>query len=432
MQNEVTSLLFNHLFINVLVSLSLVFFYRYYFTYSGKRVVMVVLCTLSSIDCMLYPINVAPEYKFDLSQVPYILGSIMGGTWVSFFIGAGILLFRFYQGGSGVLYSVIVLSLMFSLLQGVRPLYWRLNDKCKLYVAMGLSLFSSTLIHVLTLFKRDMPLDLQNGLVFAATQCVTTAIVFYCMIRMRHQLRLQEEMNQVMKNRLVSQIAASMSHEVRNPLTVIRGFVQMIGDMKMSQDKLVVYKDLILSEIDRAVSIINDYLSLAKSEEEDVQRDLQIKQEMQYVLSVMEPYAALQGVELDINLNSPSRIRVHSYKLRQSLINLVKNAIEAMPQGGRLTVNVSDNRDKVLVIIRDTGVGMSREQLARIGTPFYSTKGTGTGLGMHMVNQMLQSSRGSMRISSEVGKGTSFVLEFPKIICDIDHEDTPESVIQSG
>lgn len=435
-QNEVTGLLFNHLFINVMANLMIIVLYRYFLLYSRRQlthhsILLTLHCSVTAYICMAFPITVAPGYIFDLRQVSFLLGSILGGPLHSLLLAVVISFIRILMGGKGTENSIVVLTIMYLLIQCARPYYWKCRDRWKVAITVGLSVISSILIHALVYRDKDVVLSMETCLWFAIVQGLTVAAVFTIKLRTRRYILWLEEAGASVKNKVVSQIAASMSHEVRNPLTVIRGFIQLMSDRKWDAGKLDQYKTMIMDEIDRAVGIINDYLKLAKSEEEQSQDLVTLKQEVRYVLSVMGPYALLQGVEMNMNLDGSSLVRVNSFKLRQSLINLVKNAIEAMPNGGRLNVSLYETPAKAIMIIQDTGVGMSEEQMERIGTPFYSSKESGTGLGMVLVNEMIRSARGQIHIRSQQGKGTSFTLEFPLAQCDPNHMERKESVFQS-
>lgn len=419
MDNEVIRLLQNHLFINIFVHILMVLVYRNFLVHYRRRMshhpkLVFFLCAFSSIVCMHYPITVAPGYIFDLRQVSFIFGSITGGPLVSLLLGALIFLNRLLIGGGiGLLYTFLVIAVMYIAIWYIRPYYWKQVNQGKLLIVSSLSLVSTLLIYLLMFSTKDLALGLSFCLSLGFFQLITVLFVFYIMLRTAHYFKWSDEVSQLVKTRVVSQIAASMSHEVRNPLTVIRGFVQLMADGKTDREKAQNYYKLIMAEIDRAVGIINDYLVLAKSEEDDKQSRLAVKNEVSYVLDVMTPYALLQGVEIESLLYGQGTVRAGSYKLRQALINLVKNGIEAMPNGGKLTVITRDLDGYALILIQDTGVGMTKEQLQRIGTPFFSTKAVGTGLGIMAVRQLVHSSGGDMEIKSELGKGTLFQLKLP-------------------
>lgn len=421
MNNELTSLLVNHLFINVAINLLIILVYRYFLINYESRMshhpkLILILCSLSSIICMHYPVYITSGYIFDFRQVSFLLGSIIGGPVVSLLLFGEIVGYRYIIGGAGAITTVLVFAIMFAATQAVREFYWKQDTRRKLIIISGLSLLYSALVHFLVSHESVNGLNATLYGLLTALQLIMVLIVFYLIIQIKEHFQWIEEVNQSEKNRIVSQIAASISHEVRNPLTVIRGFVQLMATRQLDQEKLSAYCEMILAETDRAVMIINDYLSLAKAHDADSNQLVSVKMEVKYVVNVISPYALLLGVEIESNFEtSEGQIIIDPYKLRQSLINLMKNAIEAMPHGGKLTILAEDRNGSALITIKDTGIGMSEEQLLRVGTPFYSTKSSGTGLGMMLVNHVVRSSGGNLTVHSVVGKGTDFELEFPLV-----------------
>lgn len=420
MNNEGASLLLNHLFVNFAVYSLFIMVYRYFLIRFENKMshhskVVGLLCSAAMVICMKSPVSIAPGYTFDFRHVGFILGSMLGGIAVSVWLGAVSIVFRFMVGGHGAYINAAVVPFTFAAVQLVRPYYWRMDERLRLLAVAGVSAFNSFAVYLGVCLDSSSNFRLGSYMEMSMLQMVTTVVVFYLINQIKRYLQWIEAISQAEKNRMVSQIAASISHEVRNPLTVIRGFVQLMSNRQFDPDKQRAYFDLIISEADRAVTIINDYLSLAKAHEEKASQEISVKAEVKYAMNVIGPYALLQGVELEGRLLSEGEIRIDAYKLRQALVNLMKNAIEAMPDGGTLTVVAEDGQDQVCITIQDTGCGMTEEQLKKVGTPFYSTKASGTGLGMMLVNHVVRSSGGSLSVRSKVGEGTDFRLEFPLV-----------------
>jgi len=167
------------------------------------------------------------------------------------------------------------------------------------------------------------------------------------------------------------------------------------------------------TSIDRAAGIIQDYLTFAKPSMEKVEI-LQIKDELKRALDVMQPLANMNNVKVQSVLME-GLIKAERSRLQQCFVNLMKNAIEAMPNGGVLSVYSTVIDEKIVVIrIRDTGIGMDTNQLSRLGEPYFSTKDIkGTGLGMMVVYRIIESMNGFIEVESEVGKGTCFTITLP-------------------
>lgn len=227
--------------------------------------------------------------------------------------------------------------------------------------------------------------------------------------------KLEDEMKRLTQIKTVSEIAASISHEVRNPLTVTRGFTQLLKDSNLTEEQRHQYIKLSLEELDRAERIISDYLTYAKPTIENVTL-LNVMQEVEYIVQVINPYAVLNNITVKMNVEENNlHIVGEKQKLHQSLLNIIKNGVEAMEGGGEITVTITKRKGEVLLIIKDNGKGMTEEQVKRIGTPYYSTKSKGTGLGTMVAFTIIKDMQGDYQIESEIGKGTSFYITFPLV-----------------
>ncbi|GIP34193.1 PAS domain S-box protein [Paenibacillus sp. J2TS4] len=227
---------------------------------------------------------------------------------------------------------------------------------------------------------------------------------------------VSNQLTQLEHLQTVSQLAASISHEVRNPLTVTRGFIQLLRDTVVTEEKKKQYISISLAELDRAEHIITDYLSFAKPSLDNVEL-LELNRELDYIVQVIKPYAIMGNISVRLIKNEAKPIYIigEEKKFHQSLINFIKNGIEAMELGGELTIRITEKDDKATIVIRDTGKGMNAEQLRKLGTPFYTTKDKGTGLGIMVSFSIIKAMEGDCEVESEPGKGTCFIISFPVI-----------------
>ncbi|WP_245797978.1 ATP-binding protein [Domibacillus mangrovi] len=217
------------------------------------------------------------------------------------------------------------------------------------------------------------------------------------------------------KLEIVSHLAASMSHEVRNPLTTTRGFMQLLyEDVAMQKGKP--YLEIALQEIDRATEIINDYLMFAKPAPVTIEK-VDVLKEIQSTIQIMTPLANMNAVQINLSFSQRGTYFIigERKKLQQCFINILKNGIEAMPTGGELQVSLLSNDTDIQIEIRDTGIGMTSSQLNRLGEPYFSTKGAknGTGLGMMVAFSTIKGMNGEIRVTSKVDKGTCVFIQIP-------------------
>lgn len=266
--------------------------------------------------------------------------------------------------------------------------------------------------HVSTLFNRFSNSTKELGTVEKDYYLTTMNDALLQLDLMMEFSKRTQELQRAEKMNAVGQLAASVAHEIRNPMTVVKGFLQIFYAKEHLSKEERLYIHLMIEEMDRAETIINDYLSLAKPNEEisDKVDGLELANK---VIDLMQVYARMgKGIIFEKELQQVY-IRASISELKQVLINLVKNAIEAMENGGTLSVSLSVSGNYALYQVRDTGVGMSTEELARLGTAFYSLKEKGTGMGLLVCYQMVEKMKGKMEVESEKGKGTTFKVYVP-------------------
>lgn len=209
----------------------------------------------------------------------------------------------------------------------------------------------------------------------------------------------------------VGEMAAGIAHEVRNPLTAVKGFLQL-----MEQTNSQEYSKIAQSELDRAIHILNDLMSVSKPEfVQERQTSFNICFELESVLLLFQNQ--LYDIQVEKNFaNETALIFGRKDQIKKALFNLIKNAIEAMSKGGKLTIEQYDVGPEIRIIISDSGVGIPKDKLRLLGTPFFTLKQDGKGMGLAQVFNAVQSNNGKIRVTSEEGKGTTFTLIFPKVI----------------
>ncbi|PEN47449.1 PAS domain-containing sensor histidine kinase [Bacillus wiedmannii] len=210
----------------------------------------------------------------------------------------------------------------------------------------------------------------------------------------------------------IGQLAAGVAHEVRNPLTVIKGFIQLFQINKEDQEK---YFDLMLSEIERIEAILQEFLSIAKTDEINTEQK-KIYQIYNNVVSLMNTKAIMTNIQVELYAdNKDISIECSENQLKQVFINILQNSIEAMPDGGKITIHIKEINDEgVIIHVIDEGIGIPEDRIKRLGEPFYSTKEKGTGIGLMLSYKIIESHQGNISIMSEVGVGTTVTIYLPK------------------
>lgn len=229
---------------------------------------------------------------------------------------------------------------------------------------------------------------------------------------MRSRNKMEELLRRSEKLTTVGQLAAGVAHEIRNPLTTLRGFLQL---QQQSQRMSQQHTSLMLSELDRINLIVGEFLILAKPQAtrfaikdvRDVFRD---------VLSLLDSEAHLHNIVFSTSFTELScLISCEENQLKQVFINLLKNGIEAMPSGGRIHTHIARKGDQVTISISDEGIGIPEDMIPKIGNPFFTGKETGTGLGMMISQRIIHSHHGLMEIQSQVNVGTTITITLPAL-----------------
>ncbi|PLS17158.1 PAS domain-containing sensor histidine kinase [Bacillus sp. M6-12] len=210
----------------------------------------------------------------------------------------------------------------------------------------------------------------------------------------------------------VGQLAAGVAHEIRNPLTSMKGYAEFLQLDETSPERRE-YLDIILDEIDRVNSIVEEFMVLAKPQTVDLE-ERNIIPIIQNVLSLVEFEAKKKKVTLDFQCDeSFIKVSCDENRLKQVFLNFLKNGIEAMPNGGNMTVTAETKDKSVHVAFKDTGVGIPEEKLKKLGEPFFTTKKNGNGLGLMVSFRIIESHRGKVFIESRLNEGTTFSILLP-------------------
>ncbi|MEH7012918.1 PAS domain S-box protein [Neobacillus niacini] len=212
---------------------------------------------------------------------------------------------------------------------------------------------------------------------------------------------------------IIGQLAAGVAHEIRNPLTSLKGFSKLLKSSN-SPEKQNEYLSIMSDELDRIDMIVNEFMSLAKPQAIQFERGNLISI-IDSTINVLRPQAMLDNVQVTVKYPKEDNLELlcSPNQLKQVFVNLLKNAIESMPHGGNVSIGVRKLKNKrVVIAFKDEGPGIDKEVLKYLGTPFYTTKDKGIGLGLTVSNKIVQEHNGTMKIDSQQGKGTTVKIEF--------------------
>ncbi|MGV3466515.1 MAG: PAS domain S-box protein [Heyndrickxia sp.] len=221
----------------------------------------------------------------------------------------------------------------------------------------------------------------------------------------------EEHLRKTEKLSVVGELAASVAHEVRNPLTSIKGFIQL---METEDQKNKRYYDIILKELDRINEIVSELLVLAKPQDV-IFKKCDVFQILEDVTTLLKSESNMRSVELVLQIDDTiPKISCDANQLKMVFINIIKNAIEASNQREQVHIFVSNHQGhSVLIQVKDNGIGISAERLKRIGEPFFSHKEKGTGLGLTICFRIIEAHNGKILFESELGEGTTVDIILP-------------------
>ncbi|KAB7669346.1 PAS domain-containing sensor histidine kinase [Bacillus sp. B1-b2] len=225
---------------------------------------------------------------------------------------------------------------------------------------------------------------------------------------------LEEQLRKSSTLNVVGELAAGIAHEIRNPMTALKGFIQLLESGTVSKGNEM-YFSVIKSELNRIESIVNEFLLLAKPQTVQFVKS-NIVQIMNETIELLNAQAVLHNVQFqkEIDTLQPS-IYCEPNQMKKVFINIIKNAIEVLEDGGNIKVSMQykEQENYYHIKITDNGKGMSKEKIERLGEPFYTTKEKGTGLGLLVSYQIIEEHKGRMEVESEVGVGTTFHIYLP-------------------
>ncbi|GAS85004.1 integral membrane sensor signal transduction histidine kinase [Paenibacillus amylolyticus] len=223
-------------------------------------------------------------------------------------------------------------------------------------------------------------------------------------------LKNEEEVFRSERLRAVGELAAGMAHEIRNPLTAIRGFLQLSRGQAYN---IAPWYEVIMGEVTRVTDLTAEFLQFSKPHANHMKPE-QLGHCLERVMSLTESDAASRGHRITLEMTSePIVVNMDRDKIVQVLINLIRNAFEAMEDPGEVHMDLLQDGEAVLVSITDTGSGIPENSLSTIFNPFYTTKEEGTGLGLALCQKIVQDHNGKITVHSEMGVGSTFTLHLP-------------------
>jgi two-component system sensor histidine kinase PilS (NtrC family) len=221
---------------------------------------------------------------------------------------------------------------------------------------------------------------------------------------------MEEDLKRSEKLAAVGRLAAGLAHELRNPLASIGGSIQLLQENKVFSDEERQLMSIVLREADRLNALVTDFLRFARPTPSQLEL-LDLREVVSSTATLFSNDPTRRGVQLELNLPELLPVAADAGQLGQVLWNLLTNAAEAMPQGGKVCVSGKLAGGQVLLEVADDGPGIAVDDLPHIFEPFYTTKERGTGIGLAIVHSIIQGHGGEVQVRSTEGRGTVFLVK---------------------
>lgn len=405
-----------HLLLNLSLLIVLLFFTQLVIERQAKEKnrngLQILYFIFSILICYIFSIEAQDGIRLDLRQVPMILGSLYTGQ--AYLLAAVTIVMRGLMGiNEGFWASAGVFSLLALLLTWIHSWFSRLSLNQRVGVSVLITVMTSFVLMQLIGIVKEPITHPEIWFSFLIIPAITSGLISYSIETIRQSLLIRQKLAKADKIEVVSHLSAAISHEIRNPLTTVKGFLQLLGEQSYPEEKKKEFIQIAVDELNRAEQVINDYLTFARPAFDKIEH-IEVEKELNQVLNILKPLANLNNIDISRQYTHDLVITGNRSKFQQGFINLIKNGFEAMPGGGELTIRTFLIDQAVHIQITDTGIGMNEEQVARLGEPYYTTKGQqGTGLGMMVTFSIIRAMKGKVEIKSQVGKGTTFHIKFP-------------------
>jgi two-component system, sporulation sensor kinase B len=283
---------------------------------------------------------------------------------------------------------------------------------------LNVMLTSATFAYIIFIDQGELyphiKLDIVGNVInFAGIQAFLFLLFYISYFRIKQLKGYYEQVQQSERLKTTGQLAAAVAHEIRNPLTVVKGFLQLYKKEESFNEKVKRNFDLMIDELDAAEHVISHFLTIAKPDKEVKLGQIDVKDALQSVADLLNSYGLLNDNKIDLYVEDNCYIAINLIEFKQLTINLVKNAIEASSHGSAITVIGKKVKNSVEIRIVDGGLGMSESEIKDLGTPFYSLKTKGTGLGLMICFNIVEKYNGTIEFESVKGNGTTVIIRFP-------------------
>ena len=352
---------------------------------------LILVALILAVSALHYTTTTQKAHFHDIYRRLYYIPIVLGGLWFTL------------RGGLG---TAIVVSFVYAphiLLQwGQHP---------GIDVAQYLEIVVYNVIGILTGFLSQR--ELSQKLRYQKTSIRLEESYEKLRGQADQLLEIEEQLRRADRLAAMGELSAGMAHEVRNPLASIKGTAEILRDGIDSSDKRYEFAQILVREVDRLENVVRDFLRFAKPDK-GVLEEVRICEAMNDVVGLIRQQAIKTGVEIELDCSDELPLISGNFEqLKQAFLNFVLNALQVMPDGGKLTIKGDTEQGLVRVVFSDTGPGIPEALQGRVFNPFYTTRQEGTGLGLAITHRIIDAHGGKISLESRLGEGATFTVKLP-------------------
>lgn len=359
------------------------------------------------------------QLHWDLRYVPLVISSVYGGFAAGFINYLFAMATRTYLYGPSMFFGYINITLTFLCILLFAGRVRLRTGRKRVQAVVLVSLIPAAVMSFILLVYNGISgtahslgfSPLSGIAAFGALQLLGSWLPAALLEFNAEQKKKKEQHARLEKMKTLDEVAASMAHEIRNPLTSVQGFLQLMRE-SADNGKNFQYLSVALDELARADGVIRSYLNFSKPKLSKCEA-FDLSECVEQAAAQLKPLAAHKGVRLNIRTQGPVIIHTDRIQLELALINIVKNAVEASHENSSVQIRLTSRQSLAELKVIDDGSGMTPEEVQRIGTLFYTTKGYGTGMGTSLAVRIIETMKGKIVYESEKGKGTVCVIFLP-------------------
>ncbi|KAA0547032.1 GHKL domain-containing protein [Bacillus sp. BGMRC 2118] len=405
-----------HVLNQVLLVLFPIWFYHLFLReegYKNKKFKpkLTIVLIVSLLLTLIFSVPYADHFVYDLKIIPIIIAFLYGSNLSGIIIIVLSGVYKIVIQNGDVPLTIINFVIATALLTVTAKKFKEFSLNGKL-ISISLIEGIITVTRSIWLIQTDNSEEVLTIIIYSFISWLTILSVVFIFENLHKQIELEYKVQRAETINVVGQLAASVAHEVRNPMTAVRGFLQLMKGSKNLNEAQQRYINISIEELDHSQSILTEFLSLAKPTTTDLHK-INLKEDLDNILELMRSYTNFQAISIVASVENDLFIKGDSSEIKQVFVNIIKNSIEAIGKRGKIKVTAYKQSKHVMVEIEDNGQGMSEMQQKYLGTPFYSTKDQGTGVGLSVAYKIIHAMKGSIKVESKIGEGTKFFIQLP-------------------